>query len=57
MTLDFDAGKYAVYVWPSYGLTLLVFVGLIADSLTRARRWKRSALAGEQASDEGEPQR
>jgi heme exporter protein D len=41
--LDFDAGKYAAYVWPAYGLTAVVFVGLIADSLIRARRWRRAA--------------
>jgi heme exporter protein D len=41
--LDFDAGKYAVFVWPAYGLTALVFVVMIADSLLRARRWRRAA--------------
>jgi heme exporter protein D len=47
--LDFDAGKYAAFVWPAYGLTALVFVGLIADTLVRARRWRR-----ETERDEGE---
>ena len=41
--LDFNAGKYAVFVWPAYGLTALVFLGLIADSLLRARRWRKAA--------------
>jgi heme exporter protein D len=41
--LDFNAGKYAVFVWPAYGLTALVFAGLIADTLARARRWRRAA--------------
>ena len=50
--LDFAAGKYAVYVWPAYGLTALVFGLLIADSLARARRWRRSARTREaQAKD------
>lgn len=40
--LDLDAGKYAVFVWPAYGLTVVVFTVLIADSLARARRWKRA---------------
>ncbi len=40
--LDFDAGKYALFVWPAYGLTGLMFVVLIADSLVRARRWRRA---------------
>lgn len=41
--LDFDAGKYAAFVWPAFAITALVFAGMIADSLARARRWKRQA--------------
>jgi heme exporter protein D len=40
--LDLNAGKYAVFVWPAYGLTVLVFTLMIADTLARARRWKRA---------------
>jgi heme exporter protein D len=40
--LDFDAGKYAVFVWPAYGLTALVIAAMVADSLARARRWRRT---------------
>ncbi len=61
MTIQFDTmaqflamGKYAVYVWPSYGLTLLVVVlnivwarRLLAQSKIEARR--RLALQEEQA--------
>jgi heme exporter protein D len=39
--LDFDAGKYAPFVWPAYGVTVLVFVVMIAATLLRARRWRR----------------
>ncbi|MDP1631108.1 MAG: heme exporter protein CcmD [Caulobacter sp.] len=39
--LDFDAGKYAAFVWPAFAVTALVFAAMIADSLLRARRWKR----------------
>jgi heme exporter protein D len=42
---DFDAGRYAVFVWPAYAVTGLVFAVLILDSLLRARRWKRAAEA------------
>lgn len=45
--LDFDAGKYAAFVWPAYGLTAIVFAVLIADTLARARRWRRAAERGE----------
>lgn len=41
--LDFNAGKYAVFVWSGYGLTAAVFLVLILASLLSARRWKREA--------------
>lgn len=41
--LDFDAGKYAAYVWPAYAITAAAFVGMIAASLAHARRWRRRA--------------
>ena len=41
--LDLDPGKYALFVWPAYALTALAFVWMIADSLIRARRWRRRA--------------
>jgi heme exporter protein D len=40
---DFDAGKYAVYVWPAFALTAAAFVWMIAESLASARRWRREA--------------
>jgi len=43
------AGEYAAYVWPAYGLTVLVMVGLLAFSLTRLSRLKRELNALEQA--------
>lgn len=45
--LDFDAGKYAAFVWPAYGLTALVLIGLIADTLLRSYRWRREARRDE----------
>lgn len=45
---DFNAGKYALFVWPAYGLTALVFVVLIADTLGRARRWREAVRRLEQ---------
>jgi heme exporter protein D len=41
--LDLDAGKYAAFVWPAFAITAVVFAGMIADSLARARRWRREA--------------
>jgi heme exporter protein D len=45
MTFDFDAGKYAAFVWPAYGITALVILVLVVDSVWRARRWRRAAAA------------
>ncbi|MBP7651109.1 MAG: heme exporter protein CcmD [Phenylobacterium sp.] len=41
--LDLDPGPYAAFIWPAYGLTALVFLGMIAASLNRARRWRKKA--------------
>ena len=41
--LHLDAGRYAVFLWPAYGLSALVLAGLVIDSLARARRWRRAA--------------
>lgn len=41
--LDFDAGKYAPYVWPAFAVTAAVFVWMVASSLAHARRWRRRA--------------
>lgn len=34
---------YAAYIWPAFGITVLVFAGMISLSLNHARRWKRKA--------------
>ncbi|HTX51167.1 MAG TPA: heme exporter protein CcmD [Caulobacteraceae bacterium] len=39
------ADKYAVFIWPAYAVTALGFVWMAADTLIRARRWKRRAEA------------
>jgi heme exporter protein D len=49
---DLYLGKYAVYIWPAYIITALVFAGLIAGSLRHAAHWKRRAQAlGRQGAD------
>jgi heme exporter protein D len=45
--LDFNAGKYGPYVWPAYAVTALIFAVMIADSLVRARRWRKALEAAE----------
>lgn len=39
--LDLDMGKYAGFVWPAYAITAIVLVWMAADSLLRARRYRR----------------
>jgi heme exporter protein D len=36
-------GKYAVFIWPAYAVTLLGFAWMILDTVLRARRWRRRA--------------
>jgi len=38
--IDFS-DKYAIYIWPAVAITVLVVAWTVADSLWRARRWKR----------------
>ena len=45
MTLHLEAGKYALYLWPAYGLSAVVIAVLIAEALLKARRWRRAAEA------------
>ena len=54
--LDFNAGKYAAFVWPAYALSVIVIGGLVADTLARARRWRRAVEAREaQLGEQAEP--
>lgn len=52
---DFDAGKYAVYIWPAFGITAFVIGWMIVDSLARARRWKKRVEALQAAKDKAAP--
>ena len=37
----FEMGGYAAFVWPAFGITALVMVGLLIDSLRDLRRRQR----------------
>ncbi len=50
--LDLDMGKYAGFVWPAYAVTAVVLGALIADTLRRARRWRREAERLQAKADE-----
>lgn len=34
-------GKYAEFIVPAFVITAIVFAGMVAFSLSHARRWKR----------------
>ena len=52
---NLDVGRYAVFIWPAYGVSALALLGLVIDSLLRARRWRRAAQAEQRAAQPGEP--
>ena len=48
-----DLGKYAVFILPAYGISILVLGGLLIDSLLRARKWRREVETREKARKKG----
>ena len=40
---NLDVGRFAVFIWPAYGVSALVLLGLTVDSLLRAAHWRRRA--------------
>ena len=44
-----DAGKYAAFIWPAYGVTALGFAWMIVDTVGRARRWRKAVERHESA--------
>jgi heme exporter protein D len=45
---DFLAmGGYAAFVWPAYGVTVIVMAGLVIQSLRRYRRGQRALEAAQ----------
>jgi heme exporter protein D len=41
--LHLSAGKYALYLWPAYGLSAVVLTALVGETLMSARRWRQAA--------------
>jgi heme exporter protein D len=41
--LDLDMGKYAAFVWPCYGLSVVVIGWMVWNTLAAARRWRKAA--------------
>jgi heme exporter protein D len=47
-----SAGRYAAYVWPAYAVTLVGFVWMILDTVSRSRAWRRKADRLEKTRDQ-----
>jgi heme exporter protein D len=47
--------RYALFVWPAYAATALAFVWMVADTLIRARAWRRRAQQLEAAKPAPQP--
>lgn len=54
MSEFFAMGGYAAFVWPAYGLTALVMLGLLVDTVhrLRSRRRRLEALEDEKRTRE-----
>jgi heme exporter protein CcmD len=50
-------GRHAAFVWAAYGVTAPVLAALVAQSLLKARRWRRAADAIEAPSRTPEDRR
>jgi len=52
-----DYGKYAIFIWPAVAVTAAVLAWMVADSLLRARYWRKKvqALEAERAQPGAKP--
>jgi heme exporter protein CcmD len=48
---NLEFGKYAAYIVPAYLISVVVVAGLVADTLLRARHWRREVERREAARD------
>ena len=53
--LDLDMSPYAAFVWPAWGLSVLVLAALSARALIASRRWKAELKALETPPQEDRP--
>ncbi len=38
--LDLDMSPYAAFVWPAWGISVIVLGAIVARALAASRRWK-----------------
>ena len=49
---NLEFGKYAVYIVPAYLISAAVIAAMVADTLLRARHWKREVERRESLRDQ-----
>lgn len=54
---DLDMGRYAAFVWPAWGLSVIVLAALAARTLIAARRWSAELKRLEEAPDRAQAAR
>lgn len=42
---DLDMGPYAAFVWPAWGISIVVLGALVIRAVRAARRWSRALAA------------
>ncbi len=52
--LVLPGGKYAAFIWPAYGVSVLGFAWMILDTVLRARRWRRELARLEREREDGQ---
>ena len=52
---NLEVGRYAAFVWPAYALSALALLWMLADSLLRARRWRKAVEDAEKAAGKDRP--
>ena len=38
--LDLDMSPYAAFVWPAWGISVIVLAAVVARTVTASRKWK-----------------
>ncbi|MFC5344763.1 heme exporter protein CcmD [Brevundimonas staleyi] len=38
--LDLDMSPYAAFVWPAWGISVIVLTAVVARAVTASRKWK-----------------
>lgn len=53
--LDLDMGRYALFVWPAWGVSALVLTALIARAVIASRKWKQELARLDTTADKVDP--